>query len=140
MLRGDSDGAASPLGWPADLKAARCLSVHTPRSLHELLIDGLAAELEAQPQLGWNVYSAFAMVISGPTVTLDLDLEGVTDLADHHLAGMARPTVRPDELTMTLRHGDEIFFPHDGSGEPHLLVPARRGGDATLPVTADKRV
>lgn len=79
------------------------LSLYTPHALAGAEVDGTDLPVEAQQELGMNVYAQYVDVPPGATVTVTFHLAGGVDLADgYRLTVAGQPTVNPDEVTVAV--------------------------------------
>lgn len=77
------------------------VSVYSPLQLQTFAVDGTAAPVNAQNELGWQVYATTVSIPPGGTVTLTLDLAGQLSVgARYHLTLPVQPQVNPDRVTV----------------------------------------
>lgn len=75
------------------------LSLYSPFGLATTEVDGVTAPVEAQVELGVNVYSLYVDVAPGGTTTVTFRLGGGVDLTDgYRLTYAAQPTINPDRV------------------------------------------
>jgi hypothetical protein len=77
------------------------LSLYSPLALGSAAVDGQPVPVEAQVELGVNVFSQVVDVPPGATLTLTFELAGGVDLTDgYRLTVAGQPTINPDEVTV----------------------------------------
>jgi hypothetical protein len=91
-----------PLGTSEQL-----VSIYTRLVPTSVTVDGEAAGVEAQSELGGPVYSVPISIAPGATTTIVLQLAGeVEDAADYSLDLLSQPLVHADDLTLSIQGTD----------------------------------
>jgi len=91
------------------------LSLYTPHLLEAVDVDGEQLLIEAQQELGVNVYSQFVDVPPGGTVQVTYQLTGGLDLRDgYRLAVPSQPTINPDEVSVAVAASSGAVDPGTG--------------------------
>ena len=81
------------------------VSVYTPSGLTAVGINGLPVEVEAETELGRNVFSTFVSTYSGTTSTVSLGLDGEVSLGPdrwYTLELVRQPFLTPDDVSVEL--------------------------------------
>jgi hypothetical protein len=101
-----SDVAGNPYGLPAGTNR-QYLSVYSPWRFTGAAIDGRAQGMEAEEELGWNVYSTYVDIPPGAEVEVRLELAGtLPDDAPYALTLRSQATVVPDEVRIDVTTND----------------------------------
>ena len=78
------------------------VSMYSPFSLEAARIDGQPTSMQAEVELGRNVYSAFVDIPPGGTVEIELDLRGRVEGRRYELELPVQPFVTPDEAAVNV--------------------------------------
>jgi hypothetical protein len=79
------------------------LSLYSPLSVGSAEVDGAPLPVEAQVELGVNVYSQYVDVPAGGTTTVTFRLGGGIDVSEGYRFTFAgQPTINPDEVTVSV--------------------------------------
>lgn len=78
------------------------VSIYSPFSMEAARIGGQAAGLQAEVELGRNVYSTFVDIPPGGTVDIELDLVGTIEGSTYELELPVQPAVQPDEAVVEI--------------------------------------
>ncbi|MGH8984179.1 MAG: DUF4012 domain-containing protein, partial [Acidimicrobiia bacterium] len=81
------------------------VSIYTPSGLTAVSQNGLPIEVEAETELGRNVFSTFVSTYSGTTTTISLGLDGEVGLGPgrwYTLDLVRQPFLTPDEVSVEL--------------------------------------
>lgn len=99
------------------------LSVYSPFDLVSLAVDGQEVDVEAERELGRNVWSVFVDIPPGATATIEVALAGDVDLSDgtYRWDLLPQTTVRPDRVEAT------ATFVGAGIAEADVRRPAPGG-------------
>jgi hypothetical protein len=113
------------------------LSYYTPLNLTSSSLDGVAAGINSQGELGANVYSQFVTLPPGGSAVMVLHLEGaVASGSSYRLQVLGQPLVNDDHLQVRVSSSSPAWHPHTASG---LTIS---GDAATLSttLTTDRRL
>jgi hypothetical protein len=112
------------------------LSYYTPLVVQSATLNGKPIGVEAQTELGTEVYSDFVSIPPGGTATLVYRLDGmVTAGATYHLQLLSQPLVHPDTLHVRIHSSSPAWHVDSSSG----LLVAGGSGVLDAPVTVDRR-
>jgi hypothetical protein len=78
------------------------VSIYSPFALEAARIGGQPAALQAEVELGRNVYSTFVDIPPGATVDIEVDLSGAIGGRRYVLDIPVQPFAKPDEATVTV--------------------------------------
>jgi Protein of unknown function (DUF4012) len=78
------------------------VSLYSPFDLTEARVGGRPAELQAEVELGRNVYSAFVDIPPGESVVIELDLAGSIEGRRYELDLPVQPFATPDDIAVTV--------------------------------------
>jgi hypothetical protein len=116
------------------------LSLYSPHALLTADVDGEQLSVEAERELGVNVYSQFVDVPPGGTVTVTYHLSGGIDLRDgYRLAVGGQPTINPDEVTVGVETASGSIDPDEGFEDEGGAVAAHWTDAEDHVLTADVR-
>jgi hypothetical protein len=114
------DPVNRPQGGPGVVPAGTntmYLSYYSPLNLISATLNGLPTGIEAQSELGANVYSSDFVVYAGQTATIVLKLEGVIgDSSNYHLQVLTQPLVNPDTLAIRVRSSSPAWHVKSAQG------------------------
>jgi hypothetical protein len=112
------------------------LSIYTPLFERSATIDGQAAGVEAQPELGANVYSQLVSVPSGGTLTMVVHLEGVISAGStYHLQLLNQPLVNYDHIHVEAATSSPSWHVTSSNG----MDPATRSAEVAGIAMTDER-
>jgi Protein of unknown function (DUF4012) len=78
------------------------VSIYSPFALDAARVGGQPAALQAEVELGRNVYSTFVDIPPGATVDIEVDLSGAIEGRRYVLDIPVQPFAKPDEATVTV--------------------------------------
>lgn len=78
------------------------VSIYSPFEMTASRVNGQPAPLQAEVELGRNVYSTFVDIPPGGTVDVEVDLTGQLEGRRYELVLPSQPAVQPDEITVDL--------------------------------------
>jgi hypothetical protein len=78
------------------------VSIYSPFALEAARIGGQPAALQAEVELGRNVYSTFVDIPAGAAVDIEVDLSGTIEGRQYVLDIPVQPFAKPDEATVTV--------------------------------------
>jgi hypothetical protein len=78
------------------------VSIYSPFALEAARIGGQPAALQAEVELGRNVYSTFVDIPAGAAVDIEVDLSGTIEGRRYVLDIPVQPFAKPDEATVTV--------------------------------------
>ncbi|HEX6570072.1 MAG TPA: DUF4012 domain-containing protein [Acidimicrobiales bacterium] len=78
------------------------VSIYSPFDLQGSRVGGQPASLQAEVELGRNVYSTFVDIPPGGSIDIELDLAGSLDGRRYELALPVQPFVTPDEIAVSV--------------------------------------
>ena len=84
------------------------VSIYSPFALEAARVGGQPAALQAEVELGRNVYSTFVDIPPGGAVDIEVDLSGTIEGRRYTLDIPVQPFAKPDEATVTVEVVDGI--------------------------------
>ena len=98
------------------------VSIYSPFALEAARIGGQPAALQAEVELGRNVYSTFVDIPPGATVDIEVDLSGAIGGRRYVLDIPVQPFAKPDEATVTVEVVDGIAASRDADVEGNVAT------------------
>ncbi|HEU0171767.1 MAG TPA: DUF4012 domain-containing protein [Acidimicrobiales bacterium] len=98
------------------------VSIYSPFALEAARIGGQPAALQAEVELGRNVYSTFVDIPPGASVDIEVDLSGVIGGRRYVLDIPVQPFAKPDEATVTVEVVDGIAASREADVEGNVAT------------------